>query len=252
MGVTKIPTDNEGCSVTVSRTLNKMGRKMSKQIYAKVRRLLSTLRPRRDGFFDAPELRPEDVMLVSYPRSGNTWVRVIIAYMLYDFERIKSLADINRLVPDIHRGIPRSNNYSNPRVIKTHRSFGFRHERHRLDLYSKNIYVVRHPIDVIRSYFSFQLKLWEVNETSLDRFAIKVTNGAIGPSWQSHVMSWKTMENELDILYVRYEDLVAEPLVEIQRIGSFLGRTLTERECEEINCKSSLENMRKLKKRIHW
>ena len=222
---------------------------MIKQAYNKIRKLVLSPLPKQAGFFDAPELQSDDVMLVSYPRSGNTWVRMIVAHLLYDSNEIKSLADLDYLVPDIYRGIPRHNRYSNPRVIKTHQSFGFRHERKRDDLYSRDIYVVRHPFDVIRSYFDLQLKLWQRKETSIDRFAIKVANGAIGGSWQEHVLSWKTMDRELEILFVRYEDLMTTPVEEIGRIADFLGKSINRAEAEEINYKSSLENMQGLEKK---
>lgn len=210
-------------------------------------RLRCPTKPR--GFFDAPELKPDDVFLVSFPRSGNTWVRNIIAHCLYSHDRINSLADLNNLVPDIHRGIPNHDEYSNPRVIKTHRSFAYRHERSNKALYSKNIYLVRHPFNVIRSYYHFQLKLWKRPEQTLERFVDKFTCGAIRTSWQEHVLSWKVMENELEILFIRYEDLERAPVREICKIANFLGVELTPTEGECINLKCSREAMVEMEKK---
>ena len=42
---------------------------------------------------------PDDVFLVSYPKSGNTWTRFLIANLIYP-EKHPDFANINVLVPD--------------------------------------------------------------------------------------------------------------------------------------------------------
>ena len=44
---------------------------------------------------------PSDVFLVSYPRSGNTWFRFLVANALHPETEV-SFASIPRLVPDIY------------------------------------------------------------------------------------------------------------------------------------------------------
>jgi len=77
--------------------------------------LLDTL----DRQKNVPKLKTDDVFLVYYPRSGNTWVKTIVAHILYPHVRIYSLKNLARLVPEIPE-IDSDNKYSNPRVIKTH------------------------------------------------------------------------------------------------------------------------------------
>lgn len=188
-------------------------------------------------------------MLISYPRSGNTWMRMIVAHILYPHEKIKSLKDLKMLVPDIYTSFVKGVEYSEPRVIKTHQPYSFRHEPKNPELYRKNIYVVRHPYDVIASYYDFQLRLWKNkpnSELSLDRFVEKVINGAYGVSWQEHVMSWYCMRDELEILFVKYEDLQSQIDRQIATIGEFLGRSLSTDEIKQICERTSLESMRSM------
>ena len=41
---------------------------------------------------------PDDTFLVSYPKSGNTWVRFLLANLLFPDEEV-GFANINRLLP---------------------------------------------------------------------------------------------------------------------------------------------------------
>lgn len=224
---------------------------LKKAILKRVRDRVCPKRIRR-GFFNAPELRVEDVFLISYPRSGNTWLRCILAHLLYDEGKIVCLRDLDRFVPDIHRGISDHNEYSIPRIIKTHRSYPLRHERDNPDLYHRNIYLVRHPFDVIRSYYHYQLYCTDsyVESNSLDQFTWKLLNGAVRHgSWQEHILSWKAIEKEMEIIFVRYEDLVQKPVETIIDIGQFLGLSLDSEDAKFANGKCSLEAMIELEKR---
>ena len=46
------------------------------------------------------QIRPDDVFIVSYPKSGNTWVRFILANLLAPGERI-TFRNIDNYVADV-------------------------------------------------------------------------------------------------------------------------------------------------------
>ena len=71
---------------------------------------------------------PDDTFLVSYPKSGNTWVRFLLANLIYPNETV-GFANINRLLPApgvsskrFLRNLPR------PRILKSHEPFDVRAE----------------------------------------------------------------------------------------------------------------------------
>jgi hypothetical protein len=202
-------------------------------------------RPPIDNFLRAPALTPNDIFQVSYPRSGTTWVRNIVAHILYPHDRITTLADLDHLVPDIYRGIPERDHYSSPRVIKTHRPYPYRHEPGNPDLYRKIIYIVRHPFHCIPSFY--HLKVHEqgqyLNDT-LDDFVNKVVHGAVvHGNWQDHVFSWLVMADEIDILLIRYEDLKQNTSEWIIQIAEFLGKTISVEEADVFTHKCSRDAM---------
>jgi len=45
------------------------------------------------------EIWPDDIFLVSFPKSGNTWTRFLIANLVHPEEKV-GFENIHRLVPD--------------------------------------------------------------------------------------------------------------------------------------------------------
>src|SRR5467141_4482966 len=79
-------------------------------------------------------VRPDDTFVVSYPRSGNTWTRFLIANLLHPNQNV-SFTNIEKLIPDTASQSNRALKATpRPRIIKTHQYFDHR--------YGKIIYIV--------------------------------------------------------------------------------------------------------------
>ena len=191
-------------------------------------------------------LLPTDVFLVSYPRSGNTWCRTILAHLLYpDFE-LQKLKDVNDYIPGIHRPFPRDVQFSTPRVVKTHQRFHRRFGAENDALYRKSIYVVRNVFDVVKSYFHYQRKRGSIGDKDFDTFAREMIFGIyVHGAWQEHVMSWYGVNQFYgEVLFVRYEDLLQNAVTEIERMAVFLDKEQTLERYQEIAHSSSIDKMR--------
>jgi len=189
---------------------------------------------------------PDDTFIVSYPRSGNTWTRFLVANLLHPNEPV-SFDTIERLVPDAEaqsskylKRIPR------PRVIKSHEYFDHR--------YKKVIYVVRDPRDVALSYYNFSRKYRYIDDAyPLESFVGDFVHGRLSSAdwgtWGENVGSWiSTRLGRENFLLLRYEDLIANPEAEIAKMANFFGIKTDAMHIRNTVERSSAHRMRELEK----
>ena len=191
---------------------------------------------------------PDDVFLASYPKSGNTWTRFLIANLSFAPEKI-DFANIERKIPDIYRNSDKQLlRLSTPRLIKSHEYLDPR--------YKKVVCIVRDPRDVVLSSYYHCLKFRFMEggielEPFVDLFmAGKVYFvGAQNPigSWADNVGSWLgAREGDPNFLLVRYEDMKSDTFEQLQRIATFLEMDDSRPAIEAAVNKSSIDSMRKL------
>lgn len=183
-------------------------------------------------------LRPADVFVASYPRSGNTWLR----FMLYEIlvGQSSTFTNVHQLVPDIGKqgkALPVLAN--NGRLIKTHEAY--------LPLYHKAIYLVRDARDVALSEFAYQkaLGLAEDNfETYLPRFL----RGEVNPfgSWTAHVDSWMDAKDKgyAEVLLVRFDEMRSQPEDSLADMTAFLNVPVERETIRRAVANNSVEKMR--------
>ena len=189
---------------------------------------------------------PDDTFIASYPRSGNTWTRFLIANLMHP-EQPVTFANIETIIPDATslssrelKRVPR------PRLIKTHEYFEPR--------YRKVIYLVRDPRDVVLSLYNFRRKYRSVDDSyPIEQYvAERFLPGDLDVSWGEHVGSWLgTRMNHPGFLLVRYEDLLQEPTRELQRLASFLDIAADSGTLTQAIERSSANRLRQLEKVEH-
>jgi len=189
---------------------------------------------------------PDDVFLVSYPRSGNTWARFLLGNLISQDEAVTFL-NIEHKIPDIYctrnrelKRIPR------PRLLKSHEVFDAR--------YKKVIYIVRDPRDVAVSYYYWNVKRRYLPEGySIERSVSSFIAAELEPecgSWGEHVACWVAPRQLTGaMLIVRYEDMLENPEHELGKIAAFLNINPTEGRLARAVSLSSAENMRVLERK---
>jgi hypothetical protein len=210
---------------------------MIARFIAGAKQLLGLHRPGRNL-----DVFPDDVFIVSYPKSGNTWTRFLIANLAYP-EQPATFGNINQLTPDPEALSKRQlSRMRRPRLIKSHQYFDPR--------YPKVIYIVRDPRDVAVSQYYFHLKRRLLpDDFPIERFVTNFVAGStsVYGSWGENVASWLATRFGLpNFLLLRYEEMIPRAQEELARVASFLGIDADRQRIERAVELSSAERMREM------
>jgi sulfotransferase family protein len=188
----------------------------------------------------------DDVFIVSYPKSGNTWTRFLIANLVYP-EKNPDFSNINQLIPDpeaiakrILESLPR------PRYIKSHQYFEPR--------FPKVIYIVRDPRDVVLSEYHFDIKRSVLSEDyPLQEYVSRFVRGEVNHpygTWYENAATWfHARRGDPRFLLMRYEDLQSQAMNGMRRIANFLGIAADQERLAFAIAQSSADRMRELEKK---
>jgi len=195
---------------------------------------------RRDVAARSLRTFPDDTFIVSYPKSGNTWVLFLVANLIKP-DRPATFLTVDRIIPAVHR---QSRHYfkslPRPRIIKSHYPFD--------PSYKRVIYLVRDPRDVVISQYHYQLKRRHIADGyPIDRYVSRFIAGDVCPygSWAEHVGSWAAARHSHPgFLLVRYEDLLAQGAERLAGIASFLHLERTPLQLDEALKRSAADRMR--------
>jgi hypothetical protein len=206
-------------------------------IASKVSDLLNAL---KDAKTTARRPCHNDVYIVEFPKSGITWLSCLLANaaLLESGRReVASFTAAHQFVPDIHvtRHIGQMPYHTPPvRLIKSHAHYNRN--------YVFVIYLVRHPLGVMKSYFRF---LRDVNGDIYGGFDDFCRSDRWGVNaWRRHVNSWligKVTAQRLHL--VRYEDLTTNTTREVHLIARNFGWNLQDHSIERAVALSSMTEM---------
>jgi hypothetical protein len=210
---------------------------MKKYAIAAVRKAFGLHRPGRSMI-----IREDDIFLVSFPKSGNTWTRFLLANLLHP-EQNATFANIHLLIPDSDTTSKRHlDRMPRPRIIKSHECFDPR--------YPRVIYIVRDPRDVALSQYHYHRKLMKIGDDSpIETFVARFLAGQTCPhgSWGQNVVTWlATSEGSPNFQLLRYEDMLADTVGELAKVAAFLGISASPEQVARAAERSSAARMRKL------
>ena len=191
-------------------------------------------------------LFPSDKILLSHPRSGNTWTRHLIADLILQhlgFETATELpVDHASIIPTIYS--QRVGNSVDSRIELPYRLIKSHHHQ---DAKGRQfIYVFRQPGDVLCSYYRFikakqspqqEAKFLPVSfnlNMSIDEFCLRNIN-----NWKKHIFQAinRYEKNPQNVVWVCYEQLHENPIPTLKHLIKFLD--LNE---NAINLEKTVEN----------
>lgn len=184
-------------------------------------------------------LSPEDVLVVSYPRSGTTWLRFLLFEAVTG--RSAEFESVNQEIPYAgkHRGTPALLPQGG-RLIQTHDVYG--------GASSRVLYIVRDPRAVVVSEYQWELRTGLYAGT-FEAFFQDFLRGRANPfaRWDVHVNFWLQRAGvPKDRLHlVKFESLRHDTAKTLGTIMQFLEVPVAAEEIERVISNNSIDLMRK-------
>ena len=184
--------------------------------------------------------RADDRYIVSYPRSGNTWMRTILANII-DPSVETDPARRFALIPGVSiRTARRINALGSPRLLKSHGRYMGRVPR--------ALYLVRDGRDALVSLYHMRIvRPGHTDRVPFADFCRRYFRGDLGERWDEHVLSWLedgVREMGSSLLVLRFEDLKADVPGRVAEVTKFFGIDATGQEIAAAIDKASLERLR--------
>jgi hypothetical protein len=207
------------------------------------------------------KLRRADVVIVSYGKSGRTWLRVMLSGF---YQHLYGLPARSLLGFDnFHR-----HNARIPRIFFTHDNYIADYTGHRdskVDFYEKKVLLlVRSPQDTaVSQYFQWkhrmrphkkQLNDYPEHGLDVSVFDFAMRPGAGLPKIIDFMNQWAAEAPRLSgFLLVRYEDMRRDAIGELRRVVDFFGGPAEEEAIRAAVDFASVENMRTMEeRRVFW
>jgi 5'(3')-deoxyribonucleotidase len=226
------------------------------------------------------------VWLSSYPKSGNTWMRSFLTYLLNGATE----NTINNLIAPIVSGRTRLEEFlmletseltndelekytpailrefagevsETPYFMKVHDAYVHTSDGvpfFPADISIGAVYIIRNPLDVVPSFAHHNNSTIEntvkiINDKNFcfcnDRNTIKSQVRQRVLNWSDNARSW-LQQSDIPVIPIRYEDMLMSPLATFRKVVDFCGITATDEQiltaCEEV----SFENLQKQEKQF--
>lgn len=191
---------------------------------ATVERLIKSRLLSYHAFTGIAPSRNDDTFIVSFPRSGNTLIRFLIANMLSPNEPI-TLANVDEFIPVLPNRARTSSGVRQgdwPRMFKTHDPY--------FHCFPKSIYIVRDGRDSLVSYFHRQTQQGLFKGSFSDYLAHDGHTVTDTTPWADHVAQALAHHklHPARVLLIRFEDMIADLGSTARRINDFCGLNVSE------------------------
>ncbi|XP_063964817.1 sulfotransferase 1C2A-like isoform X2 [Lytechinus pictus] len=166
-------------------------------------------------------VRPDDLFIVTYPKSGTTWAEQVMMLIRYNGNLNKLEGKhIMKLIPFLEH----VKDIANPSVL----------------------YVARNPKDTAVSFYHFchyvgPMPSYESWDVFFEEF---ITGRTPQGSWFENVLPWWRRRNHPNVLFLKYEDMIKDLPTAVRQIAHFMGKSLSDDVIKQISRASTFEAMK--------
>lgn len=176
-----------------------------------------------------------DIHIVSHAKSGTTLTQMMLYQMTtdgsMDFEHLYDVSPWPGWAISFRLKIKET---EGRRLLKSHDPYSFLQHIKK----GKFLFLIRNPMDMLVSEYHHHKDYYQVEEDFEDWAPSKLE------FWYNYNRGWLENANGLDILYLNYEDTIADKQSQINRIAAFLDIELTDADIARVMERSSFDFMK--------
>lgn len=195
------------------------------------------------------QIRPTDVFLVGHPKSGNTWLTLMLGVLIEKkFNNKINLNNISEFIPSFHHRDNQIENYSQFPDPRFFRNEGPIYP----DLYPKTIYIIRDPRASYVSYYHHCVHDTGRMDWKMEDFIDEMlANGCIKSlepyllRWDRHVKEWLDRAERQPVLFVKFEEMKQDSYEVLKKAVDFIGLHCSEDEIRLAVQRGDFKSMRK-------
>ena len=195
----------------------------------------------------ATEKKNFDVHLVSFPKSGRTWLRLMIGKAIQEHFKLKctdkEMTDLHPLakydkIPKIRVDHDDNPHYKSPKDVSLNKE---------AYCYSKVIFLSRDPRDVLVSNYFEMTKRQRLYCDDISNF-LREDVGSIGALIKYYNVWASERNTPKDFLLVRYEDIHKNPKLELKKCLQFVGLDIDPQAIERAVKFATFDNMHNMER----
>lgn len=201
------------------------------------------------------EVRPDDVWLVTYPKSGTTWCQEMVWLVCndLDYEKARNVSlskrfpfiDITAL-RDLPAGVDPyadSLTMSSPRFIKSHLPVALLPDQ-LWTVKPKLVYVRRNPKAVAVSYYHHSVMFHNYKGT-MDQFVESfIKELEYYSPYHKHVLEFHNLDYGDNLLHLCYEDMKRDLKSTLRKVCQFFNKSYSEQQLNQLEAHLSFDSMK--------
>ena len=193
------------------------------------------------------QLYPDDVWVVSYPKSGTSWMQQIVRLIRNNGVQDDIVLSDAVPYPESHAIYPDVDveKMARPRAFKSHMPYDLCPCGPPNTTPCKYIYIMRNPKDVAVSQYFFNKRVPYHPDEDWGTFWKKFIEGEVYyGNYFDHLLSWWPHRDDKNVLFIKYEDMKKDLPAAVSQVASFIGADISSDVIGKIADMTSFDKMK--------